>query len=184
MVGATFAYKIVSSPLLAFPSYRCTLPGMSNTAAVSPPVVELTVLRQSSRNGFTPGQLLWAGVHECFTCEDVIREVPGKPVSSWKVQNETAIPAGRYRVKLSYSPHFRQVLPEVIDVPGYTGIRIHIGNTAKDTDGCLLLGETQTTTGVASSTAAFGTFMLKLSRAIAGGEVWIKYVNPAPQVTS
>jgi len=57
-----------------------------------------------------------------------------------KVQNETAIPAGRYKVVIDYSDHFQKDMPHVLDVPGYEGIRIHRGNTDVDTEGCLLLG--------------------------------------------
>src|SRR3954470_16353900 len=107
---------------------------------------ELTVIRQASMNGFTPGELLWDGTHECFTCEDVVREIPGVPVAQWKIPNETAIPAGRYRVVINFSPRFQKQMPEVLNVPGYTGVRMHIGNKPADTDGCLLVGDSQTST--------------------------------------
>lgn len=76
-----------------------------------------------------------------FTLEDKYREVEGKPVQEWKVPDETAIPKGTYKVTVDYSDHFQRLLPHVLDVPGYVGVRIHPGNTDLDTEGCLLLGK-------------------------------------------
>lgn len=50
------------------------------------------------------------------------------------------IPAGTYQLALSYSERFKALLPEVLGVPGRTGIRLHAGNTRADTTGCILLG--------------------------------------------
>lgn len=66
-----------------------------------------------------------------------------------KIPGETAIPRGRYKVQLSYSQRFKRIMPEVLDVPGFTGVRIHGGNTEEDTHGCPLLGAVRTQTGVA-----------------------------------
>ena len=141
--------------------------------------MELKVLRQPSVDGHTIGELFIDDVYECFTCEDQIREVPGEAVSVWKVYGQTAIPAGRYRVTLDFSPHFNGMMPHVNDVPGFSGILIHIGNTSADTEGCLLLGKTKTPTGVGLSTLEFFAFLPKFHGGIEAGEVWITYVNPA-----
>ena len=77
---------------------------------------------------------------ECLILEDAVRERPGVPVSAWKVQDETAIPSGTYKVVLSRSTRFKRVLPEILNVPGFSGIRIHPGNHSGDTEGCLLPG--------------------------------------------
>ena len=146
-------------------------------------MTELTVVRQFSRNGFTPGELLWNGQHQCWTCEDVIREIPGQPVETWKIPNETAIPAGRYSVVIDFSEHFHRDLPHVLDVPGFSGIRIHTGNTAADTEGCLLIGDMRTGTGVAQSVLEFNVFFPKLTAALLAGPVAITYVNPAALMT-
>lgn len=91
---------------------------------------------------YTIGQLYLGDAFLCYTLEDRVREVIGKPVSSWKVQGETAIPTGTYKLILSLSNRFKKILPEILKVEGYTGVRIHSGNTSKDTEGCLLVGET------------------------------------------
>lgn len=66
-----------------------------------------------------------------------------------KIAKETAIPRGRYKVQLSYSNRFKRIMPEVLDVPQFKGVRIHGGNTEEDTEGCPLLGAIRTQTGVA-----------------------------------
>jgi hypothetical protein len=67
-----------------------------------------------------------------------------------KIYGESAIPRGRYRVTLSMSRRFGRNMPEIHDVPGFTGVRIHGGNTEHDTLGCPLLGQTRTATGIAN----------------------------------
>jgi hypothetical protein len=72
--------------------------------------------------------------------EDVVRDLG--PDGSGKVYGRTAIPAGRYRVDITYSPKFQKMMLGVEDVPFFTGIRIHSGNDADDTLGCILVGHT------------------------------------------
>ena len=75
----------------------------------------------------------------CWTLEDVVREAPGQPVAAWKVKRETAIPRGTYPIRVTRSNRFGVDLPLLLDVPGFEGIRIHGGNTAADTEGCILV---------------------------------------------
>ena len=75
----------------------------------------------------------------CWTLEDVVREVPGEPVEAWKVKGQTAIPRGTYAVRVTRSSRFKADLPILLNVPGFEGIRIHGGNTAADTEGCILV---------------------------------------------
>lgn len=89
---------------------------------------------------FTVGQLSESGRFICYTLEDKVREVIGEPVSSWKIQNQTAIPVGMYPVIITMSTRFKTRLPLLLDVPGFSGIRIHTGNSSKDTEGCILVG--------------------------------------------
>jgi len=114
------------------------------------------------------------GTPECYVLEDTVREVPGEPVASWKVHGETAIPSGRYRVILTQSARFGRILPLLEGVEGYEGIRIHPGNTAADTDGCLLPGLSAGEDCVNHSRDAFEALFEKIEAAIsAGDEVWI-----------
>lgn len=143
--------------------------------------MELVLTRRASQNGATVGRLDVDDIHQCYICEDVIREVPGVPVAEWKVPGQTAIPAGRYRVVITFSNRFQRELPLLLDVPGFTGIRIHPGNTNADTEGCLLPGLAVGDDGnsVVSSRAAFAVLMDKIRLGLSGGEVWITIKNPA-----
>lgn len=76
----------------------------------------------------------------CYTLEDCVREVPNGPVKNWKIPGQTAIPRGRYRVLKTMSQRFKRYTLHIMDVPGFAGIRIHAGNTAGDTEGCVLVG--------------------------------------------
>lgn len=91
---------------------------------------------------YTIGKLYLDGEFQCFTLEDKVREVEGQPVSQWKIQDKTAIPKGTYNVVFTFSNRFQRVLPLVENVEGFTGIRIHSGNSDVDTDGCILVGTT------------------------------------------
>jgi hypothetical protein len=99
--------------------------------------MRLQLDRRAYEEGSTVGDLFIDGVWECASLEDQVREGP-------KVKGETAIPEGVYEIRLTHSPRFKRVLPLLVDVPGFDGIRIHPGNTAKDTEGCLLVGENVT----------------------------------------
>jgi len=90
--------------------------------------------------GFTAGKLYIDGQHLLYTLEDEVREIPGRPVHEWKIKKETAIPVGRYRVLLTWSPGFGRQLPELLNVPGFSFIRSHCGNRVSNTEGCILVG--------------------------------------------
>lgn len=110
--------------------------------------MRLTLTRLTSVNGATTGELTDAqGEHLCYTLEDVVREVPGQPVESWKVPGRTAIPRGTYRVVFVNSQRFGPNTLSLCDVPGFDAIRMHAGNTADDTEGCILLGLGATESG-------------------------------------
>jgi hypothetical protein len=132
--------------------------------------MELTLIREPTGEGFTRGELLLDGVHECWTLEDQVRDV--------KIPGQTAIPAGRYRVVLTHSPRFKKVLPELLNVPGFKGIRIHSGNDATHTEGCILVGQRQGKAGVFESRQAMLELMAALDSAVECGEqVWITIKN-------
>ena len=96
--------------------------------------LELKLVRRELNYKRTIGDLYIDGEKFCNTLEDTVRE-PGV-----KVPGATAIPSGRYEVRLTYSNRFRQVMPQLMNVPMFDGIRIHSGNTEADTEGCLLVG--------------------------------------------
>lgn len=81
---------------------------------------------------YTVGRLYIDEKFFCNTLEDTVRDT--------KIAGKTAIPEGTYRVVVNRSPKFKRDLPLLLDVPDFEGIRIHRGNTAKDTSGCILVG--------------------------------------------
>lgn len=98
--------------------------------------MELKLKRIAKRDTYTIGRLFIDEKYFCDTLEDKVRDLSKEA----KVKGRTAIPAGRYQIVLTYSPRFKRILPLLLDVPQFEGVRIHRGNTAKDTEGCILVG--------------------------------------------
>lgn len=90
---------------------------------------------------YTIGKMFVDGEYECFTLEDTVREIETRPVAEWKLQDRTAIPRGIYVVDVTFSNRFRKPTPLLLDVPGFSGVRIHSGNTSANTEGCILVGK-------------------------------------------
>lgn len=103
--------------------------------------------RKTFTDNSTIGELSIDGEFACFVLEDTCRTV--------KVAGQTAIPSGQYKVVRTHSPRFGRVLPLLLDVPHYAGIRIHPGNTSGDTAGCLLPGMRKDVDVVYDSKKAF-----------------------------
>lgn len=120
---------------------------------------------------FTVGQLYevtdYGQSPICYVLEDKYREIDGKDVKTWKVQDQTAIPKGVYDVRITLSNRFKTRLPLLLNVPGFTGIRIHAGNSSKNTEGCLLVGMTWDgkSDWIGSSKVAMGLLMPMIERA-------------------
>lgn len=96
--------------------------------------MKLVLNRLLKTNTFTIGELLINDKYQCDILEDKVR-------LNKKVYGKTAIPAGTYEIKMTYSPKFKCVMPLLLNVPGFEGIRIHSGNSSKDTLGCLITGK-------------------------------------------
>lgn len=142
------------------------------------PPLELRLDRHLSNDVCTIGNLFADDDWQCFTLEDVVR-----PDGSAKVFGRTAIPPGRYRVVVSYSPHFARYLPELLNVPNFGGIRIHAGNTDADTEGCILVGNKVGigSKSILNSRAAFTPLFERITDAITleNRAVWISVItNP------
>jgi Family of unknown function (DUF5675) len=127
--------------------------------------MKLHLIRDVIGADFTLGRLAINGVFACYTCEDTVRQVVGQPVEQWKIPGKTAIPRGNYIVIIDHSNHFNRELPRLLDVPGYEGVRIHSGNTAADTEGCILVGQVRTLNGVGMSRLAFDVLFDKMEDA-------------------
>lgn len=106
--------------------------------------MDLKLKRIFRGDKYTIGHLYINGEYFSDTLEDVDRgltnDMTEEEIKKIKVYGKTAIPTGRYKVEVTYSPKFKRHLPLLIGVKGFTGIRIHSGNSAEDTLGCLLVG--------------------------------------------
>lgn len=130
--------------------------------------MKLLLLRTPGTDGFTAGRLFVDGMHTCDCLEDEVRAV--------KIDGATAIPSGTYQIKITMSPRFKKRLPLLLGVPGFAGVRIHSGNTALDTSGCILVGSRpDDESGVLeNSRAAMHDLQTKIQAALdANEEVWI-----------
>ena len=108
----------------------------------------LELNRIAKKTLYTIGRLFVDGKYFCDTLEDRCRDLDKEE----KVMNETAIPEGIYEVIVNVSAKFRRKLPLLLDVPHFSGIRIHRGNMDKDTSGCILVGENKQQGRVINST--------------------------------
>jgi hypothetical protein len=115
------------------------------------------VKRFEYKPNYTIGKLYIDGKYECYTLEDAYRDK--------KIQDITAIPKGTYKLVIDASTRFKRDMPHILDVPNFSGVRIHAGNTSKDTEGCILLGTTWSGGDfIAQSKTAFDKFFSKLKK--------------------
>ena len=127
---------------------------------------------------YIDGQRFGDGRNYCNALEDYDRgltsDMTVDDILSVKVYGETAIPTGRYKVVLDWSNAFKKVLPHVLAVKGFTGIRIHSGNTAKDSRGCVIIGQNTKVGMVTESRYWMGLLQKRIAAAInKGEEVWL-----------
>ena len=119
----------------------------------------IEVKRFEFKDTYTVGKMYVDGVYECYTLEDVVR-------NGTKVIGKTAIYPGEYKIIIDSSTRFKQDMPHILDVPDFTGVRIHSGNTSEDTDGCILLGSTWAGKDfIGNSKIAYKRFFDKLKKA-------------------
>jgi hypothetical protein len=131
--------------------------------------MKLTLNRKHGTVGYTHGKLYIDGIYFCDTLEDQERPV--------KIDGATAIKTGEYRVIIDMSTRFKRRLPLLLKVPNFTGVRIHAGNTAKDTEGCILVGEYLAEGYIKNSRIAFNALFARLDKAIkSGGGISIEII--------
>jgi len=145
--------------------------------------MKLLLHRIARKETYTIGRLYINGKYYCDTIEDKDRDFNRNGVfdnGETKVYSETAIPNGTYRItmkvqspKYSRYPQYakcRGYLPRLLDVPSFEGVLIHIGNTAKDSAGCILVGKNKVVGKVLDSTATFWPLYEQLQAADKRGE--------------
>lgn len=110
--------------------------------------MEFEIRRLYKKEKWTIGQFWADRKYFCDTLENPVRTLNSKED---KVYGDTAIPEGYYTLRLVWSPRFKEYLPEIADVRYFSDIRIHAGNTTKDTAGCPLVGENKVKGGLINS---------------------------------
>lgn len=139
--------------------------------------MKLTLKRIALRSTYTIGRLYVDGDYFCDVLEDTVRDLNknGKfDNGEKKVYGKTAIPYGTYEIKWTYSPRFKKYTPQLMNVPSFEGIRVHAGNTAEHTEGCLLLGENKKVGMVLNSRATINKFYPIIKEACSKGKVTIE----------
>jgi hypothetical protein len=131
--------------------------------------MKIELERRALRETYTIGRLYIDGSGFCDTLEDKVRP------EGVKVYGETAIPAGTYKVLLTHSARFNRVLPLLVDVPMFSGIRIHPGNVAADTHGCILVGVNDVKGRISRSRETFNRLFKELQKA---DSITIEITNP------
>ena len=131
--------------------------------------MNITLKRNQFGTNSTIGALSVDGASECVTLEPTDRHLEINPGA--KIQNETAIPRGTYTLVKHFSPHFNRFVPMLNNVPNYSTVYIHWGNTHVDTDGCIICGtEVINIDDVGQSILAFNKLYEKIESAWNSGE--------------
>ena len=134
--------------------------------------LELTIERRYFKSTYCIGKLFVEGMPLCDTLEDkdrgLTQNMPTAEIYKKKTYGQTAIPYGRYEVRLTYSPKYatrswaakyKGLIPEILEVPGFSNVRLHVGNSSADTSGCPLCGENKVVGRLVNSTQAFYDLM-------------------------
>lgn len=131
--------------------------------------MKLELVRIANRPTYCIGKLYIDGVYECDVIEDTDRGLDNSMTVSEilkkKIKGETAIPTGLYKIEITYSQKYKRMMPLLIGVKGYEGIRIHSGNTSKDTEGCLLVGRNTVVGMVTDSRNTYQRLFARLQNA-------------------
>jgi hypothetical protein len=148
--------------------------------------MNITVKRIAKRASYTIGRMYINGIYFCDTCEDTDRGLTQymslAEIKRKKIYSRTAIPTGTYNVTMNIvSPRFSKRdfykkncdggrIPRLLNVPGFDGVLIHVGNSAADSNGCLLVGKNSQVGKVLNSTNTFLALYKKLKEASLKGE--------------
>ena len=128
----------------------------------------MNIKRKAKKETYTIGKMYIDGKYFCDTLEDKDRglsqSMTEEEIRKRKVYGLTAIPTGAYKVIVNYSERFGKLMPLLLDVKGYAGVRIHSGNTPSDTLGCILVGRNTAKGMVTESRKTFLRLMETLKR--------------------
>jgi len=116
--------------------------------------MKLKLIREHGTKDYTHGKLYIEDIYFCDTIEDQERDV--------KIKSQTAIPCGTYKLIINMSTRFKKLMPLLLNVPNFAGVRIHSGNTKEDTEGCVLVGKRLKDGFIGSSRVTFKELMSRL----------------------
>ena len=146
--------------------------------------MELVLKRIAKKKGYTIGKLYvkqsiideyLRGEKLIYICDTLEPQWRDYAKGARKIKGKSAIPEGRYPIVITFSPTFKKWLPLLVNVPRFSGIRIHAGNTVKDTQGCILVGENREVGKVLNSRKYVKIVKEKIVEAKNKGEaVWIE----------
>jgi Family of unknown function (DUF5675) len=119
----------------------------------------LTLIRDTFTSKTTIGKLYVDGIYQCDTLEDVVRP------KGEKIYGKTAIPAGEYEIVINFSNKYQRPMIQLMNVPMFQGIRIHAGNKAEDTEGCILVGTRKGIDWISNSGSAYKVLFDKVNKA-------------------
>lgn len=145
--------------------------------------MELVLHRKYKGTEYTIGKLYKKDnngkeIYVCDVLEDTVRNPITTAINRFiKIYGKTAIPYGKYEIVRTYSDRFKKVLPLLLNVPHYTGIRIHTGNTAEDTEGCLLVGKNDVKGKVTQSKKYFQIVDELIENSLKKEQVWIRITD-------
>lgn len=128
--------------------------------------MKITIERKNKKDTYTIGKLYIDGVYFCDTLEDKDRNLDSsmslEDILAKKVYGETAIPYGTYSAEVTYSPKFKRDLLLIKDVKGFEGIRVHAGNFASNSLGCVLIGRNTHVGMLSESKKTLEAFMKRI----------------------
>ena len=142
--------------------------------------MELVLTRIAKKKGYTIGKLKVplsspeGAVWGADTLEPTWRDYKH---GAYKMKGCSAIPEGRYPLVVTWSPKFKEWLPLLLNVPKFSGIRIHAGNTPADTEGCILVGENRLKGQVLDSRRTLSLLKRRLAQRPEGEAVWITIID-------
>lgn len=141
--------------------------------------MQVVIERTYRKPQYTIGRMYIDGIYFCNTLEDCDRglrqDMPAAELQKMKVYGKTAIPTGKYKVTMTNSVKYGRIMPQIMNVKAFTGIRIHSGNTADDSLGCVLLGDNKERGKVLNSRARCREFEQRLIAAGSTAELEIKH---------
>ena len=138
----------------------------------------LRLIRTKFYEGTTIGRLYADEYFICWTLEDkdrgLYKDMPLSEIEKIKVYGKTCIPYGKYEIQMSMSPKFNKVMPILLDVPGFNGIRIHSANRSSQVEGCIAPGLVNSGDAVLNSRIATANVYKVINYALSKGKVYIE----------